>query len=114
MPYSYKKSERLRKNSEFVSAMRGRRLSVDGLSLFYMPNEAGNFRVGISVGKKAGGAVRRNLLRRRLRHAIGRAIGPASAGYDLVFVARQGLASRPYQEIQKIVEAALRKTGVIE
>lgn len=94
--------------------MRGKRLSVDGLSLFYLPNEAGNFRVGISVGKKVGGAVQRNMLRRRLRHAIGRAIDRAAAGYDLVFVVRQGLASKPYQEILRIVETALRKSGVIE
>ena len=50
MPYDYRKSERLRTNSEFVATMKGKRLSTDGLSLFYRQNGAGNFRVGISVG----------------------------------------------------------------
>ncbi len=47
MPYAYRKSERLRKNAEFVSTMKGKRLSLDGLSLFYIGNNRGNFRVGI-------------------------------------------------------------------
>jgi len=52
MPYAYRKSERIRKNTEFVATMKGKRLSIDGLSLFYRKNDGANFRVGISVGKK--------------------------------------------------------------
>lgn len=110
MPYSYKKSERLRKNNEFISVMKGKRLSVDGLSLFYEPNDTGNFRVGISVSKKLGNAVRRNRLKRQLRSCISRAIGTHAAGYDLVFVARQGLAGMGYDEMLNAVEKLLRRS----
>jgi len=113
MPYDYRKSERLRKNSEFVATMKGKRLSTDGLSLFYRQNGAGNFRVGISVGKKLGNAVKRNRLRRRLRDCIGRVLGQRAAGYDLVFVARQELAGREFSEVLKAVTRAIQRSQVL-
>ena len=113
MPYAYQKSERLRKNSEFVATMQGKRLSRDGLSLFFRQNDAGRFRVGISVGKKLGNAVRRNRLRRRLRDCIGRVIGKRSAGYDLVFVARQDLAGREFSEVLKAVARVLERSAIL-
>ena len=113
MPYDYRKSERLRKNSEFVATMKGKRLSTDGLSLFYRQNGAGNFRVGISVGKKLGNAVRRNRLRRQIRDCIGRVLGHHTAGYDLVFVARQELAGREFSEVLKAVTQAIQRSRVL-
>ncbi len=113
MPYDYRKSERLRKNTEFVATMKGKRLSTDGLSLFYRQNGAGNFRVGISVGKKLGNAVKRNRLRRRLRDCVGRVLGNHAAGYDLVFVARQELAGREFGEVLKAVIRAVQRSQVL-
>jgi ribonuclease P protein component len=113
MPYAYRKSERLRKNTEFAAAMQGKRLSRDGLSLFFRRNDTGGFRVGISVGKKLGNAVRRNRLRRRLRTCVGRVIGDRSAGYDLVFIARQELAGREFTDVLQAVTRVLERSGVL-
>jgi ribonuclease P protein component len=110
MPYAYKKSERLRKNTEFVAAMKGKRLSVDGLSLFYIRNAAGNFRVGISVGKKLANAAKRNKLRRRIRGCVALALKEQALGYDLVFIARRQLVAADFERIRKSVETALRKS----
>jgi ribonuclease P protein component len=110
MPYAYRKSERLRKNTEFVAALKGKRLSVDGLSLFYTKNEAGNFRVGISVSKKLANAVKRNRLKRQIRNCIMRVLQGHAAGYDLVFVARQELCAAGYEQILKTVETVLQRT----
>lgn len=93
--------------------MKGKRLSLDGLSLFYRQNDAGRFRVGISVGKKLGNAVRRNRLRRQLRASIARVIGECARGYDLVFVARQALAEREFPEVLKAVTRVLEQSSVI-
>ena len=113
MPYAYRKSERLRKNNEFVATMKGKRLSADGLSLFYRQNGADGFRVGISVGKKLGNAVRRNRLRRRLRDCIGRVIGDRSAGFDLVFVARPELAGKEFEQLMAAVARVLQRSAVL-
>ncbi len=110
MPYTYRKNERIRKNSEFISIMKGKRLSVDGLSLFYAPNDKGGFRVGVSVGKKIAGAVARNRLRRQIRDCVGRMLKDHSYGYDLVFVARQGLLSSDHGQILTTVSALLKRS----
>jgi len=110
MPYAYQKSERIRKNREFVATMKGKRLSLDGLSLFYAANETGNFRVGISVSKKLANAVNRNRLKRRIRNSVMKALTGHTLGYDLVFVARQPLYSAGYEQIVKAVHAVLGRT----
>lgn len=112
MPYGYRKSERIRKNTEFVSTMKGKRLSVDGLSLFYTRNEKGNFRVGISVSKKLGNAVTRNRLRRQVRNCIMQTLQGHTLGFDLVFVARRELAAADYGKILKTVETILKRTAL--
>jgi ribonuclease P protein component len=110
MPYAYRKSERIRKNSEFVSVMKGKRLSIDGLSLFYTRNETANFRVGISVSKRLANAVARNRLKRRMRACIMQALKDHACGYDLVFVARKELYSADHARILKAVQQVLQGT----
>ncbi len=110
MPYAYRKDERLRKNREFLSAMKDKRLSVDGLSLFYTRNETGNFRVGISVSKKLAKAATRNRLRRRIRNCVMKTLKEHSLGFDLVFVARQQLMNADFVRITKTVETILQRS----
>ncbi len=112
MPYAYRKCERLRKNAEFVSTMKGKRLSLDGLSLFYNGNDRGNFRIGISVSKKLANAVKRNRLKRQIRNSAMKVLAEYSLGYDLVFVARRELYSCTYEQIMKTVETVLRRTAL--
>ncbi len=90
--------------------MKGKRLSYDGLSLFYTSNDKANFRVGISVSKKLANAVKRNRLKRQIRNSVMKALAGYSLGYDLVFVARQGLNDASYDHIMKNVESVLGRT----
>jgi ribonuclease P protein component len=113
MPYAYRKSERLRKNSDFTATMKEKRLSIDGLSLFYRRNDGGDFRVGISVGKKLGNAVKRNRMRRQIRACISEALRSHAAGFDLVFLARKELMGKDFGQIRQAVNRALRRSAVI-
>jgi ribonuclease P protein component len=110
MPYAYRKSERIRKNSEFVATMKGKRLSVDGLSLFYTGNKTGNFKVGIAVSKKLASAVTRNSLRRQIRACVMKALKDRTQGLDLVFVARRELITAGHERIMRAVETVLQRT----
>jgi ribonuclease P protein component len=110
MPYAYRKTERIRKNTEFVSTMQGKRLSFDGLSLFYAGNGKTDFRVGIAVGKKLANAATRNKLRRQIRNCVMKALAGHALGYDLVLVARRELLAAGFDRIQRSVETVLRRT----
>ena len=90
--------------------MKGKRLSVDGLSLFYIKNEIGNFRIGIAVSKKLANAVTRNRLRRQIRDCIIQTLRDRTIGFDLVFVARRELINAEYGRIRKAVETVLQRT----
>ncbi len=90
--------------------MKGKRLSVDGLSLFYSKNETGNFRIGIAVGKKLANAVTRNRLRRQIRNCIMKTLRDQSFGFDLVFVARQELINAEHEQIRHAVDKVLQLT----
>ncbi len=111
MPYAYRKNERIRTNNEFVSVMKGKRLSVDGLSLFYAKNDREHFRVGISVSRKFANAVGRNKLKRRLRACIMKVLRDRSLGYDLVFVARRELYAAGFEQILKAVEKSIHRAA---
>ena len=90
--------------------MKGKRLSLDGLSLFYNKNKIGNFRIGISVGKKLTNAVKRNRLKRRIRDCLMRTLRCETQGYDLVFVAREGVESADFKQILSTVQKVIRRT----
>lgn len=90
--------------------MKGKRLSVDGLSLFYTRNEKSNFRIGIAVSKKHANAVTRNRLRRQIRDSVMKTLRDQTIGFDLVFVARRELIKAGYEQIRKAVEIVLQRT----
>ncbi len=92
--------------------MRGKRLSVDGLSLFYSPNRSGNLKVGIAVSKKLANAVKRNHLRRQIRACVMRVMKDRIAAFDLVFVARRELLTADHERILKAVETALLRSAL--
>ncbi len=66
-------------------------------------------RVGYTVTKKAGNAVVRNRIRRRLREAVRlHAAADMAAGSDYVIVGRTELASAPFAEIAAELSRRIR------
>jgi ribonuclease P protein component len=108
--------ERLRRRAQYVRVTRTRRSSAaPGLVLQVSRRQAaaGEARIGITVTRKVGNAVRRNRARRRLR-AVAEQVMPqhAERGHDYVMVARQGTADRPFEDLMKDLETALRRLKV--
>jgi ribonuclease P protein component len=100
---------RLSHSAEFERVYRyGRSSANRHLVLYSFPNpSAERPRLGLSVSRKVGGAVERNLVKRLLREAFGRVEGELSAGQDVVLVARPPVSELAEREGLSGVDASL-------
>ncbi len=103
---TFRPADRITHANEFKAVFEARmRKSRGPLLLFSKPNTADGHRLGLSISRRVGGAVRRNLLKRHIREAF-RLIradlpGPTDGGYDLVVsaVAHEPLTLSEYQDL---------------
>lgn len=81
-----------------------------------MKNRAGVCRVGITTGKKIGGAVERNRSRRIIRAAFQNIFnsGCVKGNWDLVFVARTKTKFKKSTQLEAIMLSMLRELKVAE
>jgi len=73
------------------------------LLLSISPNQFGHNRYGFIVSKQLGNAVVRNRIRRQLRDIVRRRHPALKTGFDMVFIARSGIAEQPFAQIERIV-----------
>jgi ribonuclease P protein component len=70
-------------------------------------------RFGLSTGRKLGGAVVRNRVRRRLRGAL-RVMAPSfQVGWDVLIIARPGLVEADHDALVGALSRTLRRAGVL-
>ena len=101
---------RLRKRSEFLAVRRGekRRGRLFLLEVLDRGDEAPP-RVGFTVTKKTGNAVKRNRIRRRLKEAVRvHAAGDMAAGNDYVIVGREEVLSAPFGQLKAELSRRIR------
>jgi len=105
--------QRLTRRADFLQAARGRRFAMPGLVLQMAarPQDPdGPMRVGFTVSRKVGNAVRRNRARRRLKEAAARVMPRAGLpGHDYVVIGRQGTLTRPFALLLSDMEQALAR-----
>ena len=78
-----------------------------------VPNGESGTRVGFSVSKRVGGAVVRNLVKRRLRAVIQTLLPSLARGHDIVVIARPSLAPASFDTLSQALEATLRRARLL-
>ncbi len=107
---------RLRANSDFQRVRKqGKSVANPLLVLIQAPNPDGNTRFGFAVGKKIGGAVVRNKVKRRLREHLRLMwqAGQLRVGVDVVVIARDTAGSATYATLSRALDDLLRRSGLL-
>ncbi|HMK08035.1 MAG TPA: ribonuclease P protein component [Anaerolineales bacterium] len=70
-------------------------------------------RFAVAAGRGAGGAVRRNRAKRRLRSTL-RTLAPViSPGWDILLLAREATASAAWADLERAVAGLCRRAGLL-
>ena len=77
------------------------------LVVHYVPNALDHDRFALSTGRRLGGAVARNRVRRRLREILRRSPNPSGHGWDVLIVARPASLDAPFDELRASLERLL-------
>lgn len=105
----------IKRNHEFQRLYRrGKSTVTPYLALYCRKQRHPGNHLGFTVGKKVGGAVKRNQVRRRLREIYRLHEGELRTGYDIVVVARVKAAFASYQQLEKSFLTLSDKLGLRE
>lgn len=91
----------IRARTDFVRLAANGRTRADLLMVVHFaPNELDHDRFGISTGRRLGGAVSRNRVRRRLREILRVAPNDSGRGWDILIVARPACVGVTFDELR--------------
>lgn len=104
------KQYRLCRNRQFSYVYhRGKRASCKDITLIYARNS--HKQIGFSVSKKVGGAVVRNLIKRRLRECI-RPMLPDLKNGLYVIIAHPTVTERTFPQLRFSIDAMFKKLSL--
>ena len=111
--FTFRPHEHLRRPADFRRVYERRRSVSDARLIVYAcPNGLPHLRLGLSVSKKVGGAVKRNRLRRLFREAFRLTRHQMPAGLDLILIPRspeEPPLAELVESLPKLVAQAARR-----
>ena len=106
---AFPKKMRLTHSRQFAAVYNGGlRRSSGPITIIALPNDLEYNRLGLSIGRRLGGAVRRSRLKRCLREAFRLTQHDVPTGYDIVIVARPH-DPLPTPEYERLLASALAR-----
>lgn len=105
-----KRENRLKKHYQYNYVYRaGTKIHGKATTLYFSTSKTKNVKIGFSVTKKVGKAVRRNLARRRLREIMRKSVSRLKQNFNIIIVAHDNILAFSYRELEEDVENLLRK-----
>ncbi|MBU4128619.1 ribonuclease P protein component [bacterium] len=113
--YSLRKSEHLRKNSDFRRVYsKGRSCADHFIVLFVLPNDLEGNRIGLSVSKKIGKAVKRNRVKRLFREVYRLNKDKLIQGFDLIFLARKDVVKLDFPKMERSILRLYKRAKILK
>ena len=107
-----KKESRIKKNEEFQRILNLKNyVSSPSFSLYFSEKEELKGRFGFTVGKKLGGAVERNKIKRQVRMMI-HELSDLNESFDLIVMVRSAYLNKDYAENKKDLENSRNKVRI--
>jgi ribonuclease P protein component len=98
----------IRSRADFARLGAEGRTRADRLVVVHFArNDLGHDRFGISTGRRLGGAVVRNRVRRRVREVLRALPNSSGLGWDILVVARPASVGVPFDELRSALERLL-------
>ena len=106
--FSFRRHERLRRRKDYELAFRhGSRRHTQNFTIILRPNGLEFSRLGVTVGKKVGNAVKRNRVKRYLREFFRLHKHKLPSSHDLVIIAKKEAATLAYHDVREEIAALL-------
>lgn len=105
-----KKLYRVRKNEEFSSIISAHHsVASSAFVVYYEKRKADNARVGISVSRKLGNAVERNLIKRQVREMVRAIMDFENCDKDFIIIVRKPYLKRSFSDNKNDLEMTIKK-----
>ena len=106
-------TNRLKQNDDFKRVYsRGSSCAIGPVVVYSLKTDSG-IRVGFSVSKKLGNAIKRNRVRRLLREAVRMMLADLQEGNDIVVVARRSASESLLPDFCNALQGAFRRKGLL-
>lgn len=111
-----KKTFRIKKNAEFQEVFKKGKSVANRQFVVYClrRSDQANFRIGLSVSKKIGNAVKRNQIKRYLRQTFLEISSQLHKDVELIVIARKPAATMSFAEIKSSMVHVLKLAKVLE
>jgi ribonuclease P protein component len=102
--------------SEDIKRVRieGHSFAHPSIVLGFLPNQLERNRTAVIAGRSVGGAVQRNLAKRRIRSAFQGLMKEINQGYDLVLIARKPILDLKYDLLIDSLRSLLDRAGLMK
>lgn len=109
------RSSRLTRSEDIKNVRQdGKSFAHRSIVLYILPNQYQENRIAIIAGRSVGGAVQRNLAKRRLRSAFQSIRQDIAQGFDVALIARKRILTLPYTNLLNEMRSLFGKAGLLK